>query len=128
MGVLDEFETGPAEGLLPIAMRGPDSLKLSPAEMVLLVQGVNSPFYAVLMKLFEGELEKLETTHFKTWKDKEAFERTGLFAVAARIFLERAGEEIRKQSDEFAGELEFIKKKKEQLTQSLEQQIRDEFN
>ncbi len=127
MGVLDEFETGPAEGLLPIAMRGPEALKLSSAEMVLLVQGVNSPFYSVLMKLFQGELEKMETSHFKVWQDKEAFERTGIFAVAARVFLERMGTEIQKQVEEFSGELEFVKKKKELMTQSLEQQIRDEF-
>jgi hypothetical protein len=127
MGVLDEFESGPVEGLLPISMRDPDSLKLAPAEQVLLVQGVNSPFYQVLMKVFQGELEKLETSHFKTWRDKEAFERTGLLAVSARLFLERSEAEVKHQIEEFSADLDFIKKKQEVLKTSLEDQIREEF-
>ena len=127
MGVLDEFETGPVEGLLPISMRNPEEMKLAPQEQVLLVQGVNSPFYQVLMKVFQGELEKLETAHFKVWKDKEAFERTGLFAVAARIFLERSEAEVKRQIDEFSSDIDFAKKKKELLKASLEDQIREQF-
>lgn len=127
MSVLDEFETGPAEGLVPISMKGPDSLKLAPSEQVLLVQGVHSPFYAILMKVFQGELEKLETAHFKTWKDKEAFERTGLLAVSARIFLERSEKEVLHQIEEFSADIDFAKKKKEILKTSLEDQIRQEF-
>ena len=127
MSVLDEFETGPAEGLLPISMRNPESLKLAPQEQVLLVQGVNSPFYAVLMKIFQGELEKLETAHFKTWKDKETFERTGLLAVSARIFLERSEKEITHQIEEFSSDIDFAKTKKDLLKTSLEDQVRNEF-
>jgi hypothetical protein len=124
---VNEFETGPVEGLLPIAMRGPEFLRLTPGELVLLVQGATSPFYQVLMKLAEGELEKLETAHFKCWKDEAEFQRTGLLAVAARIFLERLGQEVQRQADEFASEIAFVKQKKDSLMIDPEQMIHDQI-
>lgn len=127
MGVLDEFETGPVEGLMPIAMRDPNFLKLTPQDKVILAQFANSPAHAVYLKLAEGELEKMETAHFKVWQDKEAFDRTGLFAVAARVFVERLGAEMQRQVEEFSGEVQFAKQKKAQLEKSPEEQIQEEF-
>ena len=127
MSVLDEFETGPVEGLVPIAMRDPNFLQLTPQDKVILAQFANSPAHAVFLKLAEGEIEKAETDHFKTWKDKKEFQRTGIFAVAMRIFLERLSAEIQRQVEEFSGEVEFAKQKKAQLQKSPEQQIQEEF-
>lgn len=125
--VLNEFETGPVEGLLPIKMRDPESLKLTPSEQVILTQWVNSPAYAVFVKLVEGEIEKAETFHFQKWQDKEMFERTGLFAVAMRIGFERVQKEMQRQVDEFAGELQFLKNKKEVAGTSPEEQIQQQL-
>ena len=127
MSVLEEFETGPVEGLMPIAMRDSKFLQLTPQDKVILVNHIHSPAYQVYLKLAEGELEKMETAHFQVWKDREAFERTGLFAVAARIFVERLGQEMQRQVEEFAGEVEFAKTKKELLEKSPEEQIQEEF-
>jgi hypothetical protein len=125
--VLNEFENGPVQGLQPIAMRDPNFLKLTPSEQVILVNWVNSPAYAVFLKLFEGEIEKSETAHFRVWQDEAAFQRTGIFAVAMRIGLERVTAEVHRQVEEFSGELEFLKKKKEVAAKSPEQQILEEF-
>jgi hypothetical protein len=125
---IEEFETGPVEGLqVPIAMRDPRFLKLSSTEKVTLANWYGTPAYQVWMKLSQGEIEKLETSHFQNWKDKEAFERTGLLAVSARIFFERIQNECTRQMDEFSGEVEFIKQKKDLLGTSLEDQVKKEF-
>ena len=47
MSVMDEFETGPAEGLQPIAMRDPLALQLTPQDLVILASWVASPAYRV---------------------------------------------------------------------------------
>lgn len=125
--ILDEFNTGPVEGLMPIKMRDPNHLQLTAQDKVTLVQHVHSPAYQVYLKLAEGVLEEMETAHFQVWKDKEAFERTGLFAVAARIFMERLGADMQRHVEEFAGEVEFAKTKKEVLEKSPEEQIQEEF-
>ena len=127
MGIMDEFETGPVEGLKPIAMRDPYALQLTPQDLVILANWVNSPAYAVWQKLSEGVIEKTETAHFQNWKDKEAFERTGLVAVSQRMFYEQVQCEIKKQVDEFAGEIEFARKKVEMMKVSPEEQIVKEF-
>lgn len=127
MGVMDEFETGPVDGLRPIAMRDPTELQLSPQDLIILANWVSSPAYRVFQKLSEGIIEKTETGHFQNWKDKEAFERTGLIAVSQRMFYEQIQQEAKRQVEEFAGELDFARKKKEGLEKSLEEQIVEEF-
>lgn len=127
MGIMDEFETGPVEGLKPIAMRDPYALQLTPQDLVILAGWVRSPAYAVWQKLSEGVIEKAETAHFQNWKDREAFERTGLVAVAQRMFYEQLQQEAKKQVDEFAGEIDFARKKQELLKTSPEDQILKEF-
>lgn len=125
--VLNEFETGPVEGLMPIAMRDPNNLKLTPQEMVVLANFIGSPAHAVFLKLVQGEIEKAETAHFRAWKDEAEFQRTGLFAVAMRIAIERLQTEMSRQIEEFRGELEFTKIKKTQAALSPEEQIQKEF-
>ena len=127
MSVMDEFETGPAEGLQPIAMRDPDDLKFTPQDLVILATWVSSPAYHVWQKLCEGVIEKMETAHFNCWKEEEAFQRTGLFAVAARAHYEQVQLEAKRSVDEFAGELDFARIKKEQMKISPEQMIQDQF-
>jgi len=127
MGIMDEFETGPVEGLQPIAMRDPYALKLTPQDLVILVNWISSPAYKVWQKLSEGIIEKSETGHFQNWKDKEAFERTGLVAVAQRLFYEEQQKEIKTQVDEFRSEIDFARKKKESLLESPEDQITREL-
>jgi len=127
MGIMDEFETGPVEGLKPIAMRDPYALQLTPQDLVILANWVASPAYRVWQKLSEGLIEKSETSHFQNWKDKEAFERTGLVAVSKRMFYEEQQHEAKKQVDEFAGEIEFARKKVEMMKVSPEEQIVKEF-
>lgn len=123
-----EFETGPVEGLqVPIAMRDPRFLKLSSTEKVTLANWYGTPAYEVWVKLSQGEIEKLETAHFQNWKDREAFERTGLLAVSARIFFERIMSECTRQMEEFSGEVVFLKQKKDLLNTSLEDQVKQEF-
>jgi hypothetical protein len=125
--VLNEFETGPVEGLQPIAMRDPNFLKLTPGDKVILANFYSSPAYAVIMKLMEGEVEKAETDHLKSWRDEVLFQRTGIFAVAMRIFMERVQMEVNRQVEEFAGEVDFARNKKKELETSPEEQILQEF-
>lgn len=121
-----EYETGPAEGLGVSADF--QSLKLTANDKVVLANGVHSPFYGVLLKLAEGEIQKLETAHFKVWKEKEAFERTGLTAVAARLFFERLQAEFARQAEEFSSEVEFAKKEQSRAQTSPEDFVLNEFN
>jgi len=124
---MDEFETGPVEGLQPIAMRDPDALRFSPGDLVMLATWVSSPAYRVWQKLCEGIIEKLETAHLSNWKDAEAFQRTGLVAVAARMHYEQVQLAAKNAVEEFAGEVDFARIKKEQMNISPEQQILNEF-
>jgi hypothetical protein len=127
MGIMDEFETGPVEGLQPIAMRDPLALKLSPQDLVVLATWVSSPAYKVWQKLSEGVIEKLETAHFKNWKDQDDFQRTGLVAVSARMHYEQVQLEATRAVEEFSGELDFARLKQKQLRVSVEEQIQNEF-
>jgi len=123
-----EFETGPVAGLqIPIKMRDPRFLQLTAQEKIVIAQWYGSPAYLVWQKLSEGELEKLETTHFNHWKEEEAFQRTGLIAVSARLYFEKIQQECQRQVEEFSGEVEFAKQKKELLQTSLEDQVKKEF-
>jgi len=47
MGIMDEFETGPVDGLRPIAMRDEHALRLTPNDLVILATWVSSPAYVV---------------------------------------------------------------------------------
>ena len=125
--MFEEFETGPVQGLAPIALRDPNALKLTPQDLVLLANFVGSPVYRVFQKLAEGIIEVTETGHFQNWKDKDAFERTGLVAVAQRAFYEEMQSQMLKQVEEFSSEVDFARKKKEQLKESIEDQILKEF-
>ena len=127
MSVMDEFETGPVEGLQPIAMRDPHALQLSPNDLVILANWVSSPAYKVWQKLSEGVIEKLETAHFQNWKVEADFQRTGLVAISARLHYEQVQLEAKRAVEEFAGELDFARIKKEQVKTSPEQQIQNEF-
>src|SRR5215469_2626719 len=124
--VLDEFNTGPAEGLMPVAMRDPRYLELNSQEKLVLATFLGSPAYHVLFKLFEGEVQKAETEHFQKWRDKKEFHRTGLFAVSMRIAMERIQREINRQVEELSGEFQYVKNKQEQAGKSLEDQIQEE--
>lgn len=128
--VLEEFEDGPsqepAEGLL-FSTSDSKFIQLTPQDKVTLVQFYHTRAYAVVLKLMEGEITKAETEHFKKWRNKEEFERTGVFAVAMRTFYERIQTEINRQVEEFAGEVEFAKVKKQELLTSPEEQIIKSF-
>ncbi len=127
MSVMDEFETGPVEGLQPIATRDPLALQLTPQDLVILAGWVASPAYRVWQKLSEGVIEKLETAHFQNWKIEADFQRTGLVAVSARMHYEQVQLEAKRAVDEFAGELDFARFMKEQVKVSPEQQVLNEF-
>jgi predicted thioredoxin/glutaredoxin len=127
MGIMDEFETGPVDGLRPIAMRDEHALRLTPNDLVILATWVSSPAYVVWQKLSEGVIEKLETSHFQNWKVEADFQRTGLVAVSARLHYEQVQLEAKRAVEEFSGELDFARIKKEQMKVSPEQQIMSEF-
>lgn len=64
------------------------------------------PLYDVLLQIMEGVLETLETEHLQNWKDKELFDRTGIAAVASRMFFERLQREVNHHLEQFAGRIE----------------------
>jgi hypothetical protein len=127
MGIMDEFETGPVDGLRPIAMRDPHALQLTPNDLVTLATWVSSPAYVVWQKLSEGVIEKLETSHFQNWKNESDFQRTGLIAVSARMHYEQVQLEAKRAVEEFAGELDFARINKDKMRVSAEQQVLNEF-
>jgi hypothetical protein len=128
--ILEEFE-GPgdlaAEGLNVPSVRDPRFLELTPSDKVQLVNFYRSPAYAVVMKLLEGEAEKAETQHMASWRDQDKFLSTGYVAVAFQLMFERVQSEIKRQIEEFSGELEFLKKKQEQQSISIEEQVEKSF-
>lgn len=95
-----------------------DHIVFSNADTQLLSQLPNSALYNVLLRLMEGELEKLETLHLQSWAEKDKFERTGLIAVAARVFYEGVQKEVNYQSAEAvsAREAEEIDRKVADMT------------
>ena len=82
-------------------------VSLSPNAMAIVSQLPNSPVYDTILRIMEGELEKLETEHLKHWKNTEVFDRTGLVAVAARIFYENVQKEINYFVTEYQGNREY---------------------
>ena len=98
-------------------------LELNPNQKVMLVNWAKSAEYDVFLTLSEGIIEQQETAHFQVWKDKESFERTGLVAVAMRLFFERLQKEVNHQLDEFSGELEFARTQEEVEQTSPEEMI-----
>jgi hypothetical protein len=120
----NEFDLQPlAQGLRPKTTEAFKHLALNANEKLILARFAASQEYNVFLKLAMGEIEKAETEHFQSWKNKELFERSGLIAVAQRLFLERLGSEIRHQVDEFAGEVEFARTTKEISQMSPEEFI-----
>lgn len=113
----------PAEGLVGRKA----TLQLTENEKVMLVNWAHSAEYSVFLRLAEALIEADETKHFQLWRDKEAFERTGLVAVAQRLFFERLQKEVNTQFEEFQGELEFIKNEQEINTASPEEIIQRGF-
>jgi len=85
-------------------------------EVQMLADLAGMPHYQILLRLMEGEVERGETDHMKAYKDKELFERTGLIAVAQRIFFERVQKEIEHQKMELQGLLE-----EQQVSEQLKQ-------
>ena len=85
------------------AMTKNDHLTLTSSEAVIVARLPNSLEYNVILRIMEGELEKMETSHMQNYLDKDLFERTGLMAVAARMFYERIQHEINYHSAEFVG-------------------------
>lgn len=81
-------------------------IEFNSTEKSLLASGSTSPFYQLILRLMEGEIEKAETEHFRAYRDREQFDRLGVVAVAMRIFFERVQTEIDYQRDEYFGEVE----------------------
>lgn len=71
-------------------------------EIQLLSALAGMPHYQVLLKLMEGMCEIAETEHFRQFNDKEKFDRSGMIAVAQRVFFERVQKEVEYQKQELA--------------------------
>jgi hypothetical protein len=99
-----------------------DHLVLSHAERAVVATLPNSSAYNVILRIMEGEIEKLETLHMLSWRNKEEFERTGLIAVAARSFYTQLQNEINYHSIEFSGEQQAI-----QIEKAVEEMTPEEF-
>jgi hypothetical protein len=115
----------PAPGLIERSIR--QHVELTPSDQVALAQWYSSPAYQVFLKLSEGVIEKEETAHFQSWKDREKFELTGLVAVASRSFFEKLQIEVHHQVEEFAGEVDFARKERERNAESPESMIQRLF-
>lgn len=103
---MEEHELlAPAQGL----MDRKGTLELSDSEKIMLANWAESTEYKVFLRLAEAIIEVAETAHFKVWKDKEAFDRTGLMAVSMRVFFERLQNEVKVQYEEAEGELDFLR-------------------
>ena len=120
-----------ALGIQPQVSKGTvienDHLVINRDESAIASRLPNSPDYNFILRVAEGELQKLETAHLKTWADKEMFERTGLMAVAARVFFERLQNEINFHSSEFLAEEEAEKIDQEAWEMTPEEFIRRGF-
>lgn len=121
---MEEYELlAPAEGLT-----GKQSLlNLNETQKLALANWASSTEYAIFQVLAEGIIEAQVTSHLQVWKDKEAFERTGLVAVAMQAFYERLQKEVKHQYDEFQGEIEFAKQEKANDQTSPEELIQRSF-
>jgi len=102
-------------------------LPLSQSDLALAARLPNSSEYDLILRIFEGELQKLETEHMQSYRDKETFERTGLIAVSGRLLFERLQNEINFHSSEFRGELEAALAEKDSETMTPEEFIKKGF-
>jgi hypothetical protein len=123
MDIQEQDLVGPAEGL--VGRRS--TLKLSDNDRLLLANWAQSAEYSIFLRLAEALIEVAETTHFKSFRDRDKFVDTGLIAVAKRDFFEQLQKEVNTQYEEFAGELEFIKTEKQNIQASPEEQIQRSF-
>lgn len=127
---MQDFESV-ALGLIPGAQRKTavrEHVKFSEAELVQIARAQSGdPMYLVLLRLFEGELEKLETDHLKHWKDKEMFDRTGIVAVAARTFYERIQREVNYQAEEYQANRMAVQQEQEAEEMTPEDIVRRGF-
>ena len=123
MDIQEQDLLPPAEGL--IGRRA--TLQLTENEKVMLANWARSAEYSIFLRLAEALIEVSETQHFKSWRDKEVFERTGLIAVAKRDFFEQIQKEVNTQYSEFQGELEFLRTEQELQTESPEEAIQRSF-
>ena len=95
-------------------------IELTDAEQQLLATLPGMPAYQVFIKLMEAEIIKAETDHFRAYADKEAFERTGLIAVAMRLLFERSQKEVARQLEaQLAGQRAAqIEKRQEEVAKN----------
>jgi hypothetical protein len=121
-----------AQGLrIPVpkaALAKNDHISLSPGDASTVARLPNSPEYNVILRIMEGELEKLETEHMQSYKDRDSFDRSGLIAVAARLFYERFQVEVNFHSSEFIGNIEDERINKEVEQMSPEEFVRRAFD
>lgn len=99
-----------AQGLITKAIKAAPTefhVSLTQGELSLAAQLPNSPAYQLILKLLEGEIQKLETEHFRSWKNTEQFTNTGFAAVAAQLLYERLQKEVNYHSSEYQGKQEF---------------------
>jgi hypothetical protein len=101
-----------------------DTVTLTASEKLELVQWASSTTYRVFLKLAEGVIEISETRHLQSWQDSDKFQRTGLVAVAQRMFFEALQKTVAVQYAEFKGEMAFAKQQKENLQEDPETFIR----
>lgn len=93
-----------------------EHIKMSENERSLISRLPGTPLYNTILRLMEGEIEKLETIHLQSWRDKELFNSTGLIAVAARLSFEAFQKEVLYQTEEVLG----IKKNEEIVKESIQ--------
>jgi len=108
---MEDFETialGLKNPAAKAQKRNLGHIPLSNAEMALVAALPESPLYNVELRIMEGIIETLETEHFKAFKNKDEFDRTGIEAVAARVFYERYQKEVAYQAAEFKGNEEAL--------------------
>lgn len=104
-----------------------EHILLSNAEMQIVSSLPNSAVYNVILRIMEGEIEKLETRHLQLYDDKDKFDRSGLIAVAARVFYENIQKEINHQSSEFFGNKEAEEIEKQTASMTPEEILRKGF-
>jgi hypothetical protein len=104
-----------------------DHIILSFAEAAVVARLPNSSEYNTILRIMEGELEKLETEHMRSWLDKEKFDRTGIGAALCRIFYERIQQEINFHSGEFMGNQASAELEQEVESMSPEDFMRKSF-
>ena len=127
---MEDFEQAIEDFQIPkpkAASAKADHVLLSNAESATVSRLPNSPTYNVILRILEGEIEKLETEHMQAWRDKDLFERTGLVAVSARMLYEKFQIEVNYHSAEFVGAMEAATTERVVAEMSPEEFIRQGF-